>query len=57
MKLGLFSMLQFCLAVCMRVFKPLKEKYPEFYPKAIFNTNAWPRRGGEAPPTPPVDFE
>ena len=35
MKLGLFSMLQFCLAVCMRVFKPLKEKYPEFYPKAI----------------------
>ena len=34
MKLGLFSMLQFCLAVCMRVFKPLKEKYPEFYPKA-----------------------
>ena len=29
MKLGLFSMLQFCLAVCMRVFKPLKEKYPD----------------------------
>ncbi|KOO34687.1 hypothetical protein Ctob_014804 [Chrysochromulina tobinii] len=22
---GLFSMLQFCLAVCMRVFKPLKD--------------------------------
>jgi hypothetical protein len=28
-------MLQFCLAVCMHVFKPLKEQYPEFYPKAI----------------------
>ena len=23
----------------------------------IFNMIAWPRRGGEAPPTPPVDFE
>ena len=32
---GLFSMLQFCLAVCMLVLKPLKEKYPELYPKAI----------------------
>ena len=42
MKLGLFSMLQFCLAVCMRVFKPLKEKYPEFYPKAIADDTTCP---------------
>ena len=34
---GLYSMLLFCIAVCMLVFKPLKEKpkFSKFYPKAI----------------------